>query len=492
MSLVARVLGPKIMISKETIWNMDLSKQGSFSWGVRSIRWGLELLRDFLAWEVGFPSSLDVWNDNWIHGSSLAQLQNLSDHELLSKPSIHVSSLQNPNGTWNSDMVTSICGLESIPFIMAIPIPCLDTGDNIYWSLTKNGLFSVKSAYATCFSKHLANKATFTDRNRLSASSIVFCRKDLWSLPIHNKWKVFLWKILCNALPCGHEALKRNIQWNTSCVLCASGPSKVESLEHMFRDCNFATRVWFGSHLGIRCQPTDSSSIQEWIINWVKYFQKQSNPLLLISSFVSVLWQLWCIRNRLVFHNEEIDFYRISSLLDLDANNNIWVHQQHRERTFSAYTSDPMDYDGASLIIQHYPYLLVGSKLCMNHIRIKCDASWKSTFKAAAGWFFQDAGGQIFHYGSAPFWAKSALQAEAMALNFAISDAIDHGFRHLDATSDCMNLVLQVNGFADINQDAKSLIHSISSLALSCHCFSLSHCPRTLNRIAHSIAKSVV
>ncbi|XP_074287816.1 uncharacterized protein LOC141612970 [Silene latifolia] len=414
LSLIGRVLGPKIMISKETIRNMDLTKKGSFSWGVRSIRWGLELLREFLVWEVGFPSTLDVWTDNWIHGSSLAHLRNLSDHDLLSKPTVHVSSLQNSNGTWNMHMVTSICGQDSIPFIMAISIPCLDTADNLYWSLTKNGLFSVKSAYAICFSKHLANKATLKDRNRLSASSLVFCQKDLWSLPIHNKWKVFLWKILCNALPCGYEALKRNIQWNSSCVLCASGHLKVESLEHLFRDCNVAARVWFGSQLA-----TTGTS----------YF---------------------CLPGR------------------------------------------PLDYDGASLIIQHYPYLLVGSKLCMNHIRIKCDASWKSTYKAAAGWFFQDDVGQIFHYGSAPFWAKSAFQAEATALHFAISDAINHGFRHLDATSDCMNLVLQVNGFADINQEAKSIIKSISSLVLSCHCFSLSHCPRNLNRIAHTIAKSIV
>ncbi|XP_074291748.1 uncharacterized protein LOC141618543 [Silene latifolia] len=139
-----------------------------------------------------------------------------------------------------------------------------------------------------------------------------------------------------------------------------------------------------------------------------------------------------------------------------------------------------------------YPYFLIGTHLCSTSIRIKCDASWNPSLRATAGWLFQDNNGTMIHTGSSRFWASTPLQAEAMTLKLAISKAISCGYRHIDASSDCLSLILQVSGHATMDQAAKATLLSLQSMFLQLHCFSISHCPRNLNRVAHSIAKSAM
>ncbi|XP_074290131.1 uncharacterized protein LOC141616872 [Silene latifolia] len=151
---------------------------------------------------------------------------------------------------------------------------------------------------------------------------------------------------------------------------------------------------------------------------------------------------------------------------------------------------DPDGFSDVQHIRNYYPFFLVGSKTCGDSLRLKCDASWHPNREASAGWFFQNGCGSATHYGLARFWAQSPLHAEAVALRNAISDATSHGFKHVDASSDCLSLVLQVCGLLDPDLEAKIAISSIFSLLSSFHCFSLSYCPRSLNRIAQNIAKS--
>ncbi|XP_074284135.1 uncharacterized protein LOC141608690 [Silene latifolia] len=336
------------------------------------------------------------WRDKWIHGCSLAQLTNLSNADVVSKPRLQVSTLQDSDGTWNSDMIVQICGNEALPFILSIATPSVDDADELYWKLTGNGQYSSNSAYAFAFSYLWNSRATIKDMFRFSIQSKDFCKKELWSLPINNKWKIFLWKIFSNSLPCGEEALKRDLSWNFQCLTCNSDPPSTESLCHIFRDCPFAARIWFASPLGIRSCSGDTIPIQQWIINWPRFFKKNDNFASTISAF---------------------------------------------GKSSSQSLVDPEECHGASTIINHYPYMLMGSKLCMSlSIRIKCDATWKSNYKATGGWYFQDHSGSIFHFDNSSFWAKSALQAEAMALKAAIMDATSQGFRHIDIASNCLNL----------------------------------------------------
>ncbi|XP_074302869.1 uncharacterized protein LOC141637179 [Silene latifolia] len=374
---------------------------------------------------------------------------------------------------------------------MAISIPPSDCLDSIYWTLSSTGCYSIKSGYATAFSKLWALKASSKDRLRLESSSVLFCKQRLWSLPISGKWRLFLWKILTNTLPLGSEAMKRNLDWNYFCVNCSSS-TQFETPEHLFRDCPLASRIWMGSQLGINSHSGGHVNLQKWIINWISLFLKKEQSCYLISFFVSGLWRIWCIRNALKFRSSPVDLYSSMSLLSLDASLNIDAEHQYMLSQQRRLNHDQDDLSEMERIRNFFPHFLIGSAGCSDYIRVKCDAAWKPSFQAAAGWILKSSSGEVIYRGQAKFWASSAFQAEANALYLALSDALSKGFTHIDASSDCLNLVYQVAGLQAKTQDAVSILCCICNLLVCFHCFAISFCPRTLNRTTHAIAKCAI
>ncbi|XP_074271541.1 uncharacterized protein LOC141595473 [Silene latifolia] len=326
-SLISKVLGPKFKLSPDTIFSSSFATTGTRSWGERGIRWGIQLLRENLAWQVGFPSLLDVWKDKWIYGLSLGQLLGLSDHEINEKPSLNVCQLQTAIGDWDVDAVFSICGNIMAPYILALPLAAEDFDDSLYWTLIKT-----------------------------------------------DKWKTFLWKLLSNSLPIGTEASKRNLPWSYQCKLAASFDNHLESLEHLFRDRSITSHI-----------------------------------------------------------------------------RRVPIRHSHS--------------NGAIFLFNH---------------------------GASAGWLFQDSHGVVFHTGQFRFWPGSALQAEATTFFHALRDATNRGFWHIDAQTDCLRLVLHLADCTEVQQELKTLLRSIFHVLASCHCCSISHCPRILNRTAHRLATSAM
>ncbi|XP_074266551.1 uncharacterized protein LOC141589826 [Silene latifolia] len=427
-------MGTKYQITPTSVMAPDSLPTASMSWGGRGIKWGLNLLADNLSWQVGFPSALDVWTDKWIHGASLGTLTSLDAAALLQKPTLEVSILQTSEGEWNSDMVLQLCGPDVLPLVLSTAIPPMDDSDTLIWNLTTNGEYSIRSGYALGFDKLWNSKATIKDQTRMAPSSVRFCKK-LWHLPIQNKWKVFLWKVFSHTLPCGEEFRRRDFPGDHCCLSCQAQTPLLETLSHLFRDCSTATRIWACCPLGIRSYVGNNVSIQQWIINWIQLLQKTTDSLSSLSLFISTLWHIWCLRNKVLFQNEPIDYQGLFQVIMVDATNNEQVESKKGNGKNGFSTVHQEDLDGALLIRHHFPHPLVGPSICSEHVRLKCDASWKTNFKATAGWLFQDKHGVIFRTGCKTFWAKNALQAEALALKFACSEAISLGYRHLDATS---------------------------------------------------------
>ncbi|XP_074305500.1 uncharacterized protein LOC141640715 [Silene latifolia] len=447
-SLIGRTLGSKYRLTPTNIMAPLGIRNASLSWGARGILWDIDLLRSSLSWAIGFPSTLDVWHDKWIRGASLGQLLQLNASDLAQKPSMSVCQLQNEFGEWNMESVLAVCDQSVAPAILSITSPTEDTHDSLFWTATRNGIYSVKTGYSIALNNLWLQKASDTDLHRMEPYVYNFCKTRLWSLPVHEKWKLFLWKILSKTLPVGEEGMKRSLDWNYSCSLCLDD-SCLETLTHLFRDCSLSSRIW--------------------------------------AAFT--LWRIWCIRNSHKFNGVAPDL-ALSMNQIMDEASMVTSCINHRLPTklnLDLLTSD--DLSASTNIRNYFPVFLIGHTLCSNYVRLKCDASWKQGFKAAAGWLIQYANGEVFRQDSARFWASSPLHAESMALLYAIKDAISHGFQHIDATTDCLQLVLQVTGNMDVSHDAKLIIRSIINLISTTHCISISYCPRQLNRIAHSIAR---
>jgi len=76
----------------------------------------------------------------------------------------------------------------SIEAILKIPIPMFQKEDKLVWVLDRKGVFSMRSAYCANQSIH------FDDTNKNIWIGI-------WKAKIHERLKIFLWRIANNALP---------------------------------------------------------------------------------------------------------------------------------------------------------------------------------------------------------------------------------------------------------------------------------------------------
>ncbi|KAL0291352.1 UNVERIFIED_CONTAM: hypothetical protein Sangu_2535700 [Sesamum angustifolium] len=117
--------------------------------------------------------------------------------------------------------------------ILGKPLSNLGCDDHPMWHHSKDGRFSIKSAYFV---------ARDLDTQRLpstSLSSSVPSWSFIWSVIVPNKIKVFSWKICTNAIPTSNN-LMNIIQGTNACPLCQSIH---EDIEHAVISYPFARQV---------------------------------------------------------------------------------------------------------------------------------------------------------------------------------------------------------------------------------------------------------
>ncbi|XP_074314021.1 uncharacterized protein LOC141649226 [Silene latifolia] len=266
-----------------------------------------------------------------------------------------------------------------------------------------------------------------TNRSRMSATIMTFCKSKLWKLPISNKLRVFLWKFMANALPVGSEFLKRKLNWRSSCTLCDESSPCVESISHLFRDCSFAKALW----------------------NDMVFKNRRPWP---ISALSSILGDIQCMNEAVCSKN--------ASFLSVPLLN------------FS------LEVGLTKRIRNSFPYWIVGGPGCGNVCTVKCDAAWRADRSSGMGWCLLDGNGTLRNTAHARSFASSALHAEGHAAIMALKWALDEGYLHVRLVTDCLILVMQVAGAEKAITSFNCIIQDLKSIAAQFHCCSLSFCPR--------------
>jgi hypothetical protein len=117
-------------------------KAASFTW--KSILHGRDLLKEGLVWHVGDGKKIDVWADNWIPRAG-------SIKPLGHKPRMEIrrveEALLDAGQGWNESRLREVFFDGDIEDILKIPVGRAGTEDYLAWNYTKNGIFSVRSAY---------------------------------------------------------------------------------------------------------------------------------------------------------------------------------------------------------------------------------------------------------------------------------------------------------------------------------------------------------
>ena len=141
-------------------------------------------------------------------------------------------------GEWDEELIRDNFWHIDAERILQIPIYHHETEDFVAWHLTKNGIFSVRSAYykqwEDCYGDNAGPAAT-------SPSTIHPVWKKLWSLKVPSKIKIFLWHRLNNAIPCQCVLANRHIGTSSQCPVCRV---HAEDISHAIFKCPRAGEIW--------------------------------------------------------------------------------------------------------------------------------------------------------------------------------------------------------------------------------------------------------
>ncbi|XP_074300305.1 uncharacterized protein LOC141631546 [Silene latifolia] len=303
---------------------------------------------------------------------------------------LRVKDLYTSNWKWNVPLVNFLFKECSAKRILASPICQSKIKDEVFWLLTDDGTYTIKSGYGNIYERYLESKGSLKDRKRINENGKDFCRSRLWRLPGPSMWKILLWKIITNTLPVDKEFEKRKIGDNFMCRMCADGGSRLETLEHLFRDYSVSARIWEGSDLGIRGESATGINIGDWITNWIRFLSNLEEGEKRVLKFMATLWGIWLLRNNVIFRGVTVDpmtLFRSLSMsvevslkgLHLEEESRI-KRQSSQELGFNALEKDLM------ALREGQPTFVIGNPAQCRGTRLKLDASWERNFDAACGW----------------------------------------------------------------------------------------------------------
>lgn len=162
-----------------------------------------------------------MWIDNWIKGQSLRELieGTLTRNDM----NLAIANIQD-NHEWNWESLTFVLPPIIKEKIRAIPWQEFgDEKDVIMWKHTKDGEFTVNSAY-------LQTIGGVGDGNTFKGNWI-------WKMDTFPKIISFLWLCMHNSIPVREVLATRGINCSKLCPICRN---QDESIEHMLRECIFA------------------------------------------------------------------------------------------------------------------------------------------------------------------------------------------------------------------------------------------------------------
>jgi hypothetical protein len=172
-------------------------KRASYTW--KSILHGRELLKEGRVWRIGDGEQVNVWTDKWIPRSS-------AQHPLGHRPDVEVEKvselLLSGGAGWDIEKLHNSFFEADVEDIMKIPVGRAGTVDYLAWNYTKNGNFSVKSAY------HLRNQVIKAKEGAPASSNSCDEHKGwlaLWAAEVPGKVKIHAWRLARNGLAVGDE-----------------------------------------------------------------------------------------------------------------------------------------------------------------------------------------------------------------------------------------------------------------------------------------------
>ncbi|GLT42706.1 hypothetical protein SLA2020_166920 [Shorea laevis] len=275
----------RLLTKKEKLWSKAICEKYSIkdpksnlpksSPVLNNIAKGKHIIEKGIKWIPKFGQNIFFWEDNWVGHKPLKDI--LYGPFSLTCADLKVGDLILPNGQWDWGKISYPIPVEIKECIRAILLQYFSNQqDNFSWSLSSDGLFQSSSVY--CLAKNI-----------FSAQ--------------HESWN-WIWKI--NTLPKIHhfiwllnhgKLLTKDMLYDwvigdsNLCPVCNTSP---ETIDHVFRECLFASLLWevFTPHSVLSLN--HELSFQAWLkTNFC--LQSEFNGVKWNTMFSFIIWSIWAL-----------------------------------------------------------------------------------------------------------------------------------------------------------------------------------------------------
>lgn len=236
----------------------------SYSW--KSIWGSKSIIKEGIIWRVGNGARINIWRDPWLT-DELGRFVTTDPTDELSLVSelIDHSSME-----WNLEVISNTFSERDKKCILAIPLSWRSPTDDLTWAYSKDGGYSVKTAYM--LGKGLNFDALHT------AWSVI------WGLDVSPKVRHFLWRLCTNTLPVRALLHKRHLIDDGTCPWC----NVVEETEgHAIFDCSRVRELWTVSECEELINWRSAGNMCELMLTW-----KQHKPAIQQKGAI-LAWCIW-------------------------------------------------------------------------------------------------------------------------------------------------------------------------------------------------------
>lgn len=282
-SLVGRIFQEKYYRGGSFLGS-ELGRRPSYAW--RSLWSSKALLGEGLMWRVGDGRSIKIWGDRWLPGPQNYSI--LTPSRGLHKDAT-VSNLIDPHTSWwNCSLINDLFSADEAEQICNLAICPGNRPDRLIWRETKNGIFSVRSAYYLARSMLERGRGSCSSEEKTSSMW-----KTIWKVRGSPVVKLFLWKACRDVLATKVNLHKRSLVADPLCPICGL---EDESVGHILWECGSAKDVWLESSKRIQ----KSSCTEKDFINTFITLTEKLEPTE-VQLFTIIARNLWLRRNKYVF-----------------------------------------------------------------------------------------------------------------------------------------------------------------------------------------------
>lgn len=128
-----------LYFNRSEFWHADSGCNPS--WGWKSLLIGREAITDSIRWSIENGESVNIRTDKWLRRGLIGGPANRNDPKQVSELILPGTQM------WNEPLVRNLFDTQTTQEILAIPIDCPFFTDELVWTGTQHGSFTVKNGY---------------------------------------------------------------------------------------------------------------------------------------------------------------------------------------------------------------------------------------------------------------------------------------------------------------------------------------------------------